>query len=565
MNIRSESGYSSFSDHALRSLVIIFLFAGVVWHDPWWKNGEAYSFGIIYHFYTTHTWLVPMDAGAPFLEKPPLYYWTSVIFCHLLGGVLSLPDAARMASIFYTVITLIFSHKTAKLLLREKPNAGTLVKINMELLLTTYGLMHMSHTLLTDNALVTGTPVTLYGMALLMREPASWRKAGFWIGVGIGIAFMTKGLFMPVVLVITAIILICLLPALRSGATLRAVLTAFISALPFLTIWPMLLYRDSPILFKQWLWDNNIGRFLGFSVAQLGAANDRVRFVELLFTASFPLLPFALLEVWHARKDWKKTEYILPITVISSGIALLMISASCRAPYFIPLIPPMAILATQTFAQLKERACLHLNLILSIAFSISIALAWGTWWSLSQLPWHQEMVWLPHIFGRWIKQDFNPPEISKFAVVIAAISTVIWGAFLPMQRTIALYTARIWCIGALSLWIVVYTLMMPWINETKSLRPILARASDFINHSPYHGSCVGNYQLGENIAPLFVYFEGKKDPLPIMDLRGHECSLLLTFALQQSSPEIAPEWKLVWSDARFSDIRDMELRLYARK
>src|ERR1700743_2948539 len=83
--------------------ICLFLVAGVIGHDPW-KQDETYSFGIIYHFYKTHSWLVPENAGTPFMEKPPLYYWTAVMLCNLLGNVLPLHNAARLASVFYMLV-----------------------------------------------------------------------------------------------------------------------------------------------------------------------------------------------------------------------------------------------------------------------------------------------------------------------------------------------------------------------------------------------------------------------------------------------------------------------------
>ena len=52
-------------------------------------------------------------------------------------------------------------------------------------------------------------------------------------------------------------------------AFLRQLATAALVFLPFATIWPTLFYLRAPDLFHVWFWDNNIGRFLGFSVPVL--------------------------------------------------------------------------------------------------------------------------------------------------------------------------------------------------------------------------------------------------------------------------------------------------------
>src|SRR5438105_3263588 len=68
-------------------IVAIFLFAGLIGHDPW-KADEAYVFGMIQHLLDTGDWVVPMVAGEPFMEKPPLYYWVAAFFAKSFSGVL---------------------------------------------------------------------------------------------------------------------------------------------------------------------------------------------------------------------------------------------------------------------------------------------------------------------------------------------------------------------------------------------------------------------------------------------------------------------------------------------
>jgi len=52
---------------------------GLVGHDPW-KPNEAYGFGIIHHFLQSGDWLVPVLAGQPYPDRPPLYFWTAALF-----------------------------------------------------------------------------------------------------------------------------------------------------------------------------------------------------------------------------------------------------------------------------------------------------------------------------------------------------------------------------------------------------------------------------------------------------------------------------------------------------
>jgi hypothetical protein len=45
------------------AVCLLWLLPGIWGREPW-KPDEAYTLGIIYHFYRTHEWLVPMLGGS---------------------------------------------------------------------------------------------------------------------------------------------------------------------------------------------------------------------------------------------------------------------------------------------------------------------------------------------------------------------------------------------------------------------------------------------------------------------------------------------------------------------
>ncbi len=100
-------------DAALCALVVAWLIPGLVGHDPW-KPDEAYTFGLIFHIRETGDWLVPTLAGEPFVEKPPLYFWTAALLSYPFGWLMPLHDAARLATAFYVALTLLFTALTAR-------------------------------------------------------------------------------------------------------------------------------------------------------------------------------------------------------------------------------------------------------------------------------------------------------------------------------------------------------------------------------------------------------------------------------------------------------------------
>ena len=65
-------------------VVLCWLLPGLVGHDPW-KPQEAQTLGIVYGMLQGGDWLIPALAGEPYLEKPPLYYWTAAFFARIFA------------------------------------------------------------------------------------------------------------------------------------------------------------------------------------------------------------------------------------------------------------------------------------------------------------------------------------------------------------------------------------------------------------------------------------------------------------------------------------------------
>ncbi len=81
------------------SFLAMYLLPGIYSHSPW-KQDENYSFGIIQTMYETGKWLVPTNAGEPFMENPALLL-VAAITSHLFSSFMPLYDAARSASLFF--------------------------------------------------------------------------------------------------------------------------------------------------------------------------------------------------------------------------------------------------------------------------------------------------------------------------------------------------------------------------------------------------------------------------------------------------------------------------------
>ncbi|MDD5331028.1 MAG: glycosyltransferase family 39 protein, partial [Sulfuricella sp.] len=172
----------------LVALCFAWILPGLIGHEPW-KPDEAYSFGLIHHIIQSGDWIVPTLGGEPFMEKPPLYYISAALFGKILSFALPQHDAARLTTGFFMAITLLFTGMAGRALWGKGHG-----RLSVMILIGCLGLLIRGHEMITDISLLTGFAIAFYGLALSRRRAV---LAGFWLGTGIGIGFMSKGLIAP--------------------------------------------------------------------------------------------------------------------------------------------------------------------------------------------------------------------------------------------------------------------------------------------------------------------------------------------------------------------------------
>ncbi|WP_295413806.1 glycosyltransferase family 39 protein, partial [uncultured Thiodictyon sp.] len=323
-------------------LALAYLIPGLTGHDPW-KQDEAYSFGIIYNMATTGDLVVPTLAADPFMEKPPAYYITAAGLVRLLHGYLPAHDAARLASGLYLALAFLFTGLMARATWGEGRGL-----IGVIALIATVGLIVSGHFMITDTALTAGMAMACYG--LLRTRIDHW--GGFWLGTGAGLAFMSKGLLVPGILGIS-VVLLALFRDWRSWTYVKALLVAALAALPWLLIWPTALYLRSPELFHLWFWDNNFGRYLGFS--ELGPPTVHLFWLQTVPWVTFPVLPLALWSLWSKRQTAFGNPGVRMALVVSVvGWGVLFGSSTARELYTLPLLPLLAVLAAGALERLPR-------------------------------------------------------------------------------------------------------------------------------------------------------------------------------------------------------------------
>ncbi len=524
---------------ALYSLIGAWMLFGLFGRDPW-KPDEAYTFGIVNHIVQTGDWVVPRLAGEPFMEKPPLFFFTSATFVELLGDVLSPPDAARLATAFYVGLTLLFAGLAASTLYGRARALPCVV-----ILIGCIGYLHPAHLLFTDHAMLAGIALALYGLANILDRPG---RGALALGTGAGLAFMSKGLLGPGVLGLTALSL-ALLPAWRTRRYVVALLVAALAFAPWALIWPWLLYRESPPLFHDWLVVNNLGRFTG--TARIGPEVDHLMYLKILPWFALPALPLAAWHAWIAhrtgQRPWRRPEIQLPL--VATGVMVGVLSSACTARYVyaLPILIPLSLLGSARPALFPQWLTISLR---RSAVGMGAVLALGLW-----AGWLALLVHWPASLVERIAEPTSGffPRLEPWPTLLALGATAGWFLLVRSARKSPDALPISWAASITLPWVLCMTLWLTYLNFHNSYRIMIEEIKASL---PARIACMSNRRLGEPQRAMLEYFahivthrEATRE--------AAQCDVLLVQSRERPDELSHPRrWILLWSGKRPGDLSE---------
>jgi 4-amino-4-deoxy-L-arabinose transferase-like glycosyltransferase len=518
-------------------LAVLWTFAGLTGHQPW-KPDEGYSMGLAYSIAQGGSWVVPSLAGEPFMEKPPAFYLVAAATGSLFSSWLSFHDGARLAAGFFTVLALSCVAWAAALWWRN--GSGAVLA-----LVACIGLVVHAHLLLTDVGLIAGFAMAYLGFAHFDRR---LRLGAFFFGTGVGIGFMTKGLLEPGAMGIMAVMLPVLFRNWRSTTYLKFLALATLWALPWLVIWPILLWQESRELFVQWFWVNNFGRFFGF--AGLGPKAESWAYARILPWFAWPALPMAAWVCWTRRSDIRESR-VLQIGVAGFGATLLVLGAAhdARALYAMPLLIPLALLSAGFPESISPKARAWTGMAGAVVYFGFAVLIWLAWSSL-HFHWPGTVVeWMNRQQPGFVPLDGQAP------MVVALLATATWlGAILIMRhdRQFPLFA---WSAGIALVWILSATLLMQWVDAGKSYYAVMTEVSARL---PKPLTCLATRNLGEPQRALVHYYLGTL-PRRTEISSPEKCNaMLVQIRLAETKVVTMPGegWTLRWEGARAGDEKE---------
>lgn len=519
-------------------LLATFIFLGLTGHDPW-KADEAYIFGIIHSMLEDGSWLVPLVAGEPFMEKPPLYAWVAAWLVRGLRGWLAAPDAARITSGLFMTATCWAIASAARNWWGD--GNGRYAPI---LLTACVGLTVQSHMMMPDVPLLTSFSLACWGYSIAQRRSTA---GGLLLGLGVGIGFLSKGVLGPAIIGLTSILLPVCFKQWRESRYRNTLVIALITSLPMLLIWPTLLYLHVPDLFSTWFWDNNFGRFLGFSAAGRGTEHPPYFWWQTLPWFTFPVLPIALHALWQWRRQIVTHPGIQCTILLTTVTLVVLLSSACvRAVYALPILAPLAILAVpsaRSLPLLVNRLWAGGSLIL---FVVPAAIIWSGWLIMMRTSAVPHWSWIT----RHLPADFVPQfDLLDFSVAAAVTAGACYG----LRRYNATQSPACglfsWTIGLTLVWGLLSTLWMPWLDYAKSY----TRVFESIPWPHTHG-CIASLGLGEGERAMLDYTADRRTYRQEVTARP-DCDLLFLQGYVASGAGIidSTKWELIWSGGRPGD------------
>jgi 4-amino-4-deoxy-L-arabinose transferase-like glycosyltransferase len=307
-------------------------------------------------------------------------------------------------------------------------------------------------------------------------------------------------------------------------------------------------YDTSPIN-----WAAGIERF-----GQARPLGGMSKLLKTLIWFTWPAWPIALWAVYAWRKQITLHIFLPGITVLIFLAAIPFTTAS-RDHLLLPLLPPLAILATFGLPTLKRGAINAIDWFSVMTLSAIASFIWLGWIA-------KQTGWPAPLAKNALKQvpGFQP-EFNTFALFVALITSIGWILLLRWRlgrHPSVLWRAVVLSTGGIVLcWVLLMTLWLPWLNYRQSYAPV---AEQLGARLPEKYNCVDSDNLGPAQRASFAYLGHVKFGR-VGDTR---CEFLLVqdngLGRSGRQPQsVAPSLKLLWQGRREADKHEL-FRLFRR-
>lgn len=528
----------------LAAAVLVYLLFGNLGHDPW-KGDDAVHIGVAKSMLDRGDWLVPYLAGELFTDYPPLYFWAAKLTAILLGWLLPLHDAFRMASVLFAVAMFGCLAATAHALVGStKDDANG--SISVMIAIGTLGFLAPFHEAQPLLAVLAAQAMAMLGLVRALKIP--WR-GGMVFGAGVGLAYLSGGFSHALMVAPLALLLPALAPAWRERKTLSGLLAGLLVGLSVIGLHCVLLQLLDPGAFATWLEQE---------AAELqpkaGMHTLLAKVAVTLPWFAWPALPIAAWALWCERHKLRSPAVALPLAAFALALVCIAVAGNSRNAALLPLAPPLILLATG-HAKTMRRG-------LANAFD---------WFGMMSMTFFMALIWIGYIAmatgwpSRLARQAVRIEpgfvlQVSVFDVALGIAITAAW-LFLIFSGTRSNCRGTVhWAAGICAFWALAMTLWVQWVNYGRSYRPVSKSLAAAIDS---RAGCIAGRDLGDSQRASFYYFDGIVTQREI-ERNSLPCPMLLVQQNGRRAEEPpGATWRKIWEGRRRGDRNEM-YRLYVQ-
>ena len=513
--------------HSFIVLCLIWVFAGLFGHAPW-KGYETQSISAIHAVLNGHV-LAPLAASEDSLANPPLYYWTGAILGELFTPLISLHDASRLVNALWMGFTILMIGMAN----RELWGIGFGRQAAL-IFIGSVGLILNAHTLMPGIATLTGLTMGFYGLALSKRRPF---RSAMLLGVGLGLSFLSGGILPLLILMLSALLLPTCFEIWRTRRYGLVLSLSLLASLPFLIIWPTLLWWYQHDIFMKW-----INSFYLFQT------QNYIFYIKNLSWFTWPALPLAIWGLWKFKhKMWSQAKFQLPIIFFISTLIITASYTKTNQVLLMPFLIPLSTIAAGSIETLRRGAASALNWFGIILFSTLLFLIW-LGWSAMLTGYPQKTYERMQFLAQTNQSHFN-----VFILIIAILLTVIWIFSMIKTRITNRSCTTNWSIGLTVSWALLMALWLPWINHKKDFGPLFLSMEKVIQDK----TCLTTHNINDAQIDLIDYYLNIK---ATREDKRSNCHYLLVYQSHKKNlPSMTENWKLVWSGKQPGDKNNYKL------
>ena len=533
----SPSGpFRAYKAAGLFLLAFAWIVLGLVGHDPW-KFDDATNFGVAQDIAQRGDFVVPQLAGEPFLDRPPLMPALGALAIKALSPPLEPYNAARLSAGVLLAAMLTFAT------LASREFSGRAFRwVPMLVLIGTLGFWDRAHALSGELGVAVGVAIALYGFAIALRRP--W-LGGVWLGVGIAVAFGSRGLQGPAWLAITALLLpLCGAPW-RTRAYAATLLAAAVWALALSVPWVAALHARGAAVFDAWWSNEALANYLGF-VPGAGPMDLTYHLRNLPWFA-WPSLPLLLWTLWTRGRGFngglREPGIVVPGILAAVILANLFVAPEPRVISALPLLIPFALIGTLEVDSLARGFSAFLDWFGILIFGLLALIAWAMWIDARVYGMSSRVA----VLFQDTEIGFQP-TFHLGRTLIAVFLTALWIVIIRPARRSNRRAVLNWAVGVTLVWGLYSTIWLPYLDSRRSYRTMIESAALHL----LTPDCVASRNLGEPQRALFQYYAGlttvREEVKP-----DSGCPLLLVqYGRQSSAPELAG-YRIVWDGHRRGD------------